>query len=194
MLFRRIQRLLTKQATLRKFLIFFIVTHIIYVIMLLYSIPLVSDYAGGMKILDIMPTGYTAEYARTLFDTLGEQGRNAYLFKQIPLDLIYPFMFGVTFALLLILIFRKTFDQTSKVHFLFFLPLIAAFFDYLENAGTILMLLTYPTFSDVMASANSLFTVTKSVFSALTFIMIIVGLVFFFSRTTGEGRFIWKAS
>lgn len=49
-----------------------------YLIMFFYSIPRVLEYSGGMKILDLMPTGYNTEYGQKLFETLGETGREIY--------------------------------------------------------------------------------------------------------------------
>ena len=68
--------------------------------MLTITIPMVMSFSDGMKLLDMMPAGYSAEYVNTLLNTLGEQGRNAYLFQQIPVDMVYPFLFAVSYCLL----------------------------------------------------------------------------------------------
>ena len=46
-------------------------------------------FSGGMKLLDMMPLGYDMDYINTLFETLGEKGRDIYLYNQIPVDMIY---------------------------------------------------------------------------------------------------------
>jgi hypothetical protein len=79
-----------------KVLLLFILTGVIYLIMLTVTIPKVMSYSGGMRLLDMMPEGYSAAYVNSLLNTLGEKGRHAYLFTQIPVDLIYPFLFGIS--------------------------------------------------------------------------------------------------
>ena len=74
---------------------------IVYFIMLLYTIPQVSAYAPGINLFDLSPTGYSFEYAIKLLDTLGSDGRELYLYRQLPLDFIYPGLFAGSCSLLL---------------------------------------------------------------------------------------------
>ena len=55
----------------KKVLALFILTNVIYLIMVVVTIPQVSEYANGLKLLDMMPMGYDLPYVNTLFDTLG---------------------------------------------------------------------------------------------------------------------------
>ena len=55
----------------------------------------------GINLFDLSPTGYSFEYAIKLLDTLGSDGRELYLYRQLPLDFIYPGLFAVSFSLLL---------------------------------------------------------------------------------------------
>lgn len=89
------------------------------------------NYAGGMKLLDMMPTGYNANYVNSLMDALGTEGRNAYLFQQIPLDFIYPCLFGITYCLLFAFIINKLGKQDSFLFYLCFIPVLSGIFDYL---------------------------------------------------------------
>jgi len=147
--------------------------------MLLYTIPNVMSYANGMKILDLMPTGYSADYAKRLFDELGVAGRDYYLFRQIPLDMIYPFLYAVTYSLLLTYLFKKSFNPESKLLFLNIIPLFGGFFDYLENIGIIIMLASYPNFSVLLANVTNLFSLFKSISTTLFFILLIIEIVGF---------------
>jgi len=110
-LFKKILEILNKYSSGKNVLLFFVVTQIFYGTMLLFSIPKVMQYSNGMKILDMLPTGYSAEYVQTLFQTLGEIGQNVYLFQQIPLDMFYPGLFAISFSLLLTFIFEKVFSK-----------------------------------------------------------------------------------
>ena len=177
--FKKIQQLLGRYSTGRNVILLFVFTQIIYFLMLLYTIPNVMNYANGMKILDLQPTGYSADYAMTLFDNLGTGGRDYYLYRQIPLDMIYPFLFAVTYSLLLTYLFKKSFNPESKLHFLSIIPLFGGLFDYFENIGIIIMLSIYPGFSIHLANITSLFSILKSISTTLFFVLLVVGIVGF---------------
>ena len=93
----KVEDLLEKYSTGKILLILFLITQFLYFIILLVSIPYVMQYSDSMKLLDMMPTGYDIEYGEKLFETLGEKGRYAYLFIQIPIDLIYPAFFIIAY-------------------------------------------------------------------------------------------------
>lgn len=95
------RHLIERNLSGKKVLLMLIVTNIIYVTMLTITIPKVMSFAGGMKILDMMPTGYSPDYVNTLLNALGTEGRHAYLYNQLPLDAIYPFLCGTSYCLLL---------------------------------------------------------------------------------------------
>ena len=171
-----------KHSSGRKILFFFIVTHIIYGIMLVFTIPKVMQYSGGMKILDMLPTGYSANYVQELFAALGEVGRSTYLFQQIPLDLFYPGLFGITYTLLLTLIFKTIFQKENKFRILSLTPVFAGAFDYLENAGIIIMLTIYPTFKPWLASLTNIFSVLKSFSITFVFIVLIIAIIVLISQ------------
>lgn len=176
-LYNKYLSFLDKFATGRNIFILFILTGVIYFLMIFYTIPIVMSYANGMEILDLIPTGYTSEYAKLLFDSLGTDGRSAYLYKQIPLDMVYPLLFIITFSLLLRYIFKKSFHHESKMHFFIFIPLLAGIFDYCENIGIITMLGIYPIFSDFILNVTNTFTILKSFFTSLFFMFFFIGIV-----------------
>lgn len=145
--------------------------------MLLVTIPYVMSYSGGMILPDMMPTGYSAEYVRDLLNTLGEKGRDAYLYIQIPLDMIYPFLFGITYSLLLAYILNKSGKSENVLFYFCYIPLFAGLFDYLENAGIIYMLLSYPENSILISQITNVLTVLKSSFTTAYFIVLIISVI-----------------
>lgn len=149
----------------------------VYFFMLTVTIPEVMKYSDGMKLLDMQPTGYSAEYAKHLLDTLSEQGRKVYLFKQIPFDMIYPGLFAVGYSLLLTFLFKKGFDLKSKIYYLSLVPVFAGLFDYLENIGVIVMISMYPKFSPAIASTTSVFSLIKSALAIAFFVLLVVGVI-----------------
>lgn len=168
--------LLEKYAKGKIVLALLLITWAVYAYMLSTTIPLVMRYAHGLKLLDMQPMGYTVEYARTLFTNLGAAGRDAYLFKQIPVDMFYPFLFALSYSLLLTYLFRKSFRPESKMHNLALVPIFAGVFDYLENIGIIYHLQSYPQLSDSMIRLTSVFSMLKSIFTMIFFVLLFVGL------------------
>jgi hypothetical protein len=90
-----------------KVLLLFLLANVLYIIMLTVTIPKVMSFCGGLKILDMMPTGYNLLYVNNLMSAMGEKGRNSYLFNQLPVDMIYPFSFGISSCLVLAFLLKK---------------------------------------------------------------------------------------
>ena len=163
----------------RTVLIFFVLSSILYFFMLTFTIPKVSAFADGMKILDMMPEGYDINYVNTLFSGLGENGRDAYLYNQIPLDLIFPALFGIGYCLLFAFLLKKLNQIQSPFFYFSFLPLIAGISDYLENIGIMTMLNQYPNYSDETVTITSTFSFLKSSTTTIYFIALIFVLIAF---------------
>ena len=163
----------------RTVFIFLILSSILYFFMLTYTIPKLTAIANGMKILDMLPEGYDIHYVNSLFEALGENGRQAYLYYQIPLDLFFPIFYGLGFCLLYAYFLRKINQHKSPFFYFSFLPLIAGVSDYLENIGIIAMLNQYPNYSDETVSITSTFSFLKSSTTTIYFIALIFVLIAF---------------
>jgi hypothetical protein len=155
----------------------FILCNIIYAVMLVVTIPDLMQFSGGMKILDMMPTGYNIQYVNTLFNVLGRVGRESYLYHQLPLDLTYPFLFGISSCLVLAFFLNKSGKLDSWLFYLCLIPLFSGFFDYCENFGIIGMLRLYPNINKFQVQITSVFTVLKSVLTTIYFIVLIITLL-----------------
>ncbi|MGQ8337953.1 hypothetical protein ACUNWD_15490 [Sunxiuqinia sp. A32] len=162
----------------KKVLILFILTNIVYAFMLMVTIPKVMSFSNGMKLLDMMPSGYSPEFVLKLLETLGTEGRNVYLFQQIPVDMVYPGLFAISYCLVLGWLLSKM--NNVKVGFYYFclIPFIAGLFDYLENLGIILMIRNYPDISDNLISATNISTIIKSTSTTIYFLVVIICLSF----------------
>jgi len=171
------KKLITNNIQGWKVLLFFILANVVYAYMLLISIPKVMSYSNGMKILDMMPGGYDAIFVNTLFNTLGETGRRVYLYLQIPADMIYPLLFGISYTLLLAYFLKKLNKHNTGLFYLCLLPIVAGIADYLENIGIIIMLKHYPGLSDNQIMFTNLFTLIKSTFTTIYFIILILVLI-----------------
>ncbi|WP_143102422.1 hypothetical protein [Lutibacter maritimus] len=139
-------------------------------------------YSDGMKILDMLPMGYNAEYVKNLFVTLGENGRHTYLFEQIPFDMIYPGLFGLTYSLIIFYLSKKINFDNLSIYKIALLPMFAGIFDYLENIGVIFLLTKFPDLNEKVVGTSSLFSLGKSLFTTLTFLTIITLLFLMVSK------------
>lgn len=158
-------------------LVLFLSAGIFYTIMLTITIPKVMSFAGGMKILDMMPTGYDTDYVNTLLNSLGEEGRHAYLFNQIPLDMIYPLLFGISLCLIIAFLLKRLGNLDSPLSYISILPLFSALFDYCENIGIIVLLKSYPDISELTAKITNVFSILKSSTTTVSFTILIVLLL-----------------
>ena len=161
----------------KKVFLFFVLANVVYVFMLTVTIPNVMGFSHEMKLLDMMPTGYDLDYINSLFTALGNEGREAYLFHQIPVDMIYPGLFGLSYCLVIAYFLKKLHRLKGPFFFLCLLPIFAGLFDYMENFGTMFMLSNFPNVSVFQANMNSLFTILKSVTTSLSFLALIVLLI-----------------
>ena len=166
-----------KHATGKNVLIYFVLTNIFYVVMLVVTIPKLMAFGKGMTLLDMMPMGYDYNYAYQLFTSLGETGREVYLYYQIPIDMIYPLLFGLSYSLILAYFLKKLNKLNTKTIYFCLLPIIVGIADYGENIGIITMLIKYPNLSEQMTSTTNAFTIIKSLVTSLYFAILIIVLV-----------------
>lgn len=159
-------------------LTFFIITSCVYAFMLLVTIPYVMAFSDGMPLFDMMPTGYSHGYVFQLLEALGVDGRDAYLTKQIPVDMIYPGLFGVTYALVFRYFMKKAGKASSRWNAISYLPLIAGVCDYIENFFFVNMITSYPIISEETVSSASIFSIGKSSTTTVYFISLSLLLIF----------------
>lgn len=179
--YMNIREWIGKNATGKKVLFSFAATQVVYGTMLLFSIPHVLRYSNGLKILDLIPGGYSSSYVKGLLDVLGTEGRAVYLWQQIPLDMLYPGLFAISYSLLLGYLFKKL-STGASVSRLAVLPLFSGLFDYLENIGIISMIVLYPAFMPWLANLTSIFSVSKSLTTVIVFTLLIAAISMLFFR------------
>ncbi|OMP29969.1 hypothetical protein [Mangrovimonas sp. DI 80] len=161
----------------KKVLGLFILTNAVYVFMLTVTIPKTMEFSNGMKLLDMMPMGYDLNYVSELFKSLGENGQKVYLTNQIPVDMIYPLLFGLTYCLLLAFFLKKLNKLNTSLFYICYIPIIAGIADYFENFGIIAMLKNYPELTEVAVKTTSSFSLIKSILTSVFFIALITILI-----------------
>lgn len=170
-------RFMQKYSSGKLISVLFVLTMIVYVVMLTYSIPAVSAFAPEFPLFDLSPTGYSLSYASELLNSLGEDGRHLYLFTQLPLDFIYPALFSITYSLMLVWLCGKLFNKNSKIYYFLLVPFLAGIFDYIENIFIIRMINSFPDIQEITVKVASTFTILKSSFTMVFFVLLIVGLI-----------------
>ena len=179
---------LHRVSTGKVVLAFIIPAIIVYFIMLLYTIPQVSTYAPRINLFDLSPTGYSFVYAIKLLDTLGSDGRELYLYRQLPLDFIYPGLFAVSCSLLLSWLFLTTQKTNSKLFYFCYIPVAAGLFDYFENIFVVSILTSYPNVSEVSISFASTMTIVKSVLTTAFFVLLITVVILNLKKKWNRSR------
>jgi hypothetical protein len=156
---------------------------VVYLTILFYSIPKVTASAPEMKLFDLSPSGYTTEYAISLLNAIGQQGRDLYLSLQLPLDFIYPGLFIIFYSIFFAWLLKKNHGLESKVYYALYLPILAGLFDYAENILIIMMLKAYPHLDSGLVAAASLATIVKSILSSIFFTLLLLSII----------QVIWKS-
>ncbi len=174
---KRLTKFIKGSISGKKVLGLFILTNAVYAFMLTVTIPKTMGFSNGMKLLDMMPTGYDLNYVSELLNSLGEIGRGTYLTNQIPVDMIYPLLFGLTYCLLLAYFLKKLNKLNVPFTYLCLLPIIAGIADYFENFGIIAMLKSYPELTEIAVKTTSSFSVIKSISTSVFFLVLIIVLI-----------------
>lgn len=171
------------KVTIRIWLLFLLMSQTIYFIMQSYSIPKISNEAGGLLIFDMKPLGYTYAYAYTFLSQLSEKGYELYKHIQLPLDILFPILNCLTalctFALLIRFYNKVNLISKLALHSSFSktalsLPLLAFLSDYAENIIIFAMLAYKSEIPKVLVYVSNIFTVTKSISTLVFYIFIII--------------------
>jgi hypothetical protein len=139
------------------------------------GIAQLQEITGGPTILDMtFTTGPDQVYA--VLSALGDAGRAFDLTRIVPLDLVFPFTYGLFLALGISWALSRIVAEGSPWFLLNLAPVLAAAADYCENAGVITLLLTYPARLDPVAWFVSLMYSIKFFFSFVSFITLFAAL------------------
>ncbi len=133
--------------------------------------PLVPRFAGMSFspgwVLDLK-FGFQTSYVYRLMNFLGDEGRRAYLYFTLFVDMPYLIIYAFTYAFLIAYVLKKK-SLNQKFQFLLLFPFIIALFDLLENAGIVYLLLHPYDFNEKYVVFISFFNQMKWILAALTF-------------------------
>ena len=155
-----------------------------------FGLAQLHDITGGATILDMTFTS-NPDQVYSVLSSLGDAGRMFDLTRIVPLDLIFPFTYGIFLALGISWGLSHLIPEDSPWLLLNLAPVFAAAADYCENAGVITLLLTYPVRLDPVAWYVSIMYTVKFLFSAVSFITLFAllaacAVVFVLRHTAGS--------
>jgi hypothetical protein len=139
------------------------------------GIAQLQEITGGPTILDMTFTT-SPDQVYAVLSALGNAGRAFDLTRIVPLDLVFPFTYGLFLALGISWALSRLVSEGSPWFLLNLAPVLAAAADYCENAGVITLLLTYPARLDPVAWFVSLMYSIKFFFSVVSFITLFAAL------------------
>jgi hypothetical protein len=108
----------------------------VYAVMLTWSIPAISDAAGGRAMFDMLPAGYSYDEARAFLTALSPEGADFYLRVQHRLDLFYPALLAIASGWAMVRLAPRWRWRLA----LLLVPVPGMVFDYLENCAVAVML------------------------------------------------------
>lgn len=141
-----------------------------YLIMVLWSLPLVSEMAGGKVPFDMRPSGYSFDDALLFLSAIDDTGRDFYLDTQHLLDLFYPTLFAITVAIPLVRFVPRHWGLILAA-----IAIAAGVFDYLENGAVVVLLKTEPDLvTESMVSTASNWTLAKSISTTIASVALLI--------------------
>ena len=152
-------------------------TLLVYGAMLAWSIPTVSDAAGGLPILDMRPGGYDLAEAQAFLSALSPEGKAFYLGVQQRLDLAYPALLALATGWAILILAPSAW---GRLRFALVLPAIAGMvFDYLENRAIAALLRAGPeAITPELVARASRLSQAKAVASSVALTILLLLLLF----------------
>lgn len=159
-----------------------VLTYLVYGVILLIVIPELMAFTGGQPIFNILPFGYSDGYVNEILLKMGEEGRKAYMYHLVPIDIFFPFLFAYGNSILVGYLLNRLQALNGRFIYLCLIPVFASWFDYLENLGVMTMLIKYPDVTDPLIQFCNFFSVAKSLLVTLNFVMLLVILFLIWKR------------
>lgn len=134
----------------------FVAAVVVYMVMILITIPAIRNSMNGIEIFDLRPMGYSVNEGFEILSALTKETIQYYKYVQLPLDLIYPFALSMFCFLAL----SKLTSKMGKLKVVKWSAFLVMTFDYLENIGIYYLLSN--TVKPWMIQVTSFFSVSKS--------------------------------
>lgn len=148
----------------------------LYLLMINVTLAQLEALSGQVP-FDMRPFGYGPQEAVQLLDRLEEEGRRYYLTRQIPIDSVYPALLAMTLVSALCW-FGSHLPSRKLVCAGIAFSVGAALFDYAENLGVTVMILSWQDLSHALVYATSAASIAKSCLTtAAALIALLLGVI-----------------
>lgn len=155
-----------------------IISVALFLLFLFFVLPWMSAYTTRVIEVAEAPDTmlfYSAESFYEVVDAYGEEGRKTYVRLRWSFDLLWPLVY---LSFLLSLMIQLT--RGYRLHWvgqLFWLPIVAAGFDYLENTLASLLMVVYPMRLERLATMASVTSSLKWLVISIAFVMVLLLLL-----------------
>lgn len=161
------------------------ITGILSILFLLFYVVIlphfdVSDLKNNIYLLDIRAS-YTAEYVRTLFDTIGNDGLQQYKYFLIA-DFGYMAVYGALASFMLVLIIAKMGKPGQILRFSVYTPALLILADIIENINTFYLIFNADDFTESFVRYSSTVTTTKWLLASIVVAMLLCYAFYAFIR------------
>ncbi|MGD9093729.1 MAG: hypothetical protein PVF74_12845 [Anaerolineales bacterium] len=120
---------------------------------------------------------YTPEELYQMAEAYGEKGRDAYIQARFTFDVAWPIVYTFFLVTTISWVFQKALTHQSWLWRTNLTPILAAFFDFLENFSTSLVMFRYPDKTPIIDFLAPWFTLLKWIFVSGSFILLFIGLL-----------------
>jgi hypothetical protein len=144
----------------------------VYFTMVFWSLPIISQNAGGLVAFDLRPFGYSKDEALAFLAALNNDGLVHYLNIQHRLDLVFPALCAVTFSLAFFMLYSRSWAILFSA-----IAVLGACFDWAENNAVSHLLRaqnTYGLGGDIAFASNM--TVLKSACITVAMCILLFGV------------------
>jgi len=132
----------------------------------------------GMPMLDLR-FGFSPAEACAIIGSYSPDGRRGYLVTLLVADFVYPLVYATLLSLIISIVLRNTLsDSVSPWHHLNLLPFAAAVFDWIENAGILVLLIQFPYISGWVAVVASASGMAKWTIISLVVLGVLAGALY----------------
>ena len=148
----------------------FAVTLLFFVFILF--LPKISEYTSEKTGVSEAPDTsffYKSDDLYDLAERYGESGRQTYIFMRWTFDVLWPIVYT---AFITAWIWKLS--NYLKIKKIYYVPLIAMMFDYLENIGTTIVFQTYPDKIEIIATITPWMSMLKWTILGGSFIILIL--------------------
>lgn len=157
----------------------FIAAIVIFIFFMAVVLPHMAGQLTALTGVDSSPDTsfiYSAEDLYAMAEAYGAEGRAYYILSRFTFDLVWPAAYLFFLVATITTLFRFL-PENSPWRLVNLLPFAAVLLDLLENSAASLVMFRYPEPTALIAQIAPLFTFLKWLFVAVSFLVLILGLI-----------------